>query len=113
MLGRIPYVVPRAAYSAAKHYLNALTANFRIEVQQSASRHPDFARLAGRGRHRLREERAPRRARTRARCLTRRRAEEVAAVIVDVIESRRPDVYTRPGSRQRVADYYAAVGEDA
>ena len=35
MLGRIPYVVPRAAYSASKHYLDALTANFRAEVQQT------------------------------------------------------------------------------
>ena len=39
--------------------------------------------------------------------------EEVAAVIADMIESRRPDVYTRRGSRQRVTDYYEAVGEDA
>ncbi len=36
-----------------------------------------------------------------------------AAVIADMIESRRPDVYTRQGSRQRVADYYATIGEDA
>ena len=39
-------------------------------------------------------------------------AEEVAAVIADVIESRRPDVYTRAGARERVAGYYASVGED-
>jgi hypothetical protein len=40
-------------------------------------------------------------------------ADEVAAVIAGVIESRRPDVYTRAGARQRIADYYAGVGEDA
>ena len=33
MLGRVPTFLPRAAYSASKHFLNALTANFRTEVQ--------------------------------------------------------------------------------
>jgi short-subunit dehydrogenase len=40
-------------------------------------------------------------------------AEEVAAVIVGVIGSRRPDVYTLPGAAKRVAEYYATIGEDA
>lgn len=39
-------------------------------------------------------------------------AEEVAAVIAEVIASRREDVYTRPGARQRIAGYYASRGED-
>jgi hypothetical protein len=39
-------------------------------------------------------------------------AEEVAAVIAGVIESRRPDVYTRPGAAEWVADYYAKTGEN-
>ena len=34
MLGRIPYAVFRSAYNGAKHFLNALTANFRTEVQE-------------------------------------------------------------------------------
>jgi hypothetical protein len=38
--------------------------------------------------------------------------ESAADVIVDVIRSRRKDVYTRPGVQQRVAEYYAALGED-
>ena len=38
--------------------------------------------------------------------------EEVAAIIAGVIESRRPDVYTRPGSRKQVIDYYSAIGSD-
>lgn len=112
MLGRIPYVVPRAAYSASKHYLDALTANFRAEVQQT---HPgiqlslvspgvvrtDFGKNARHGGPDSRQ------------FAEGQSAEEVAKIIADVIESRRPDVYTRPGSRQRVADYYEAVGEDA
>jgi hypothetical protein len=36
----------------------------------------------------------------------------VAAVIAGVIESRRPDVYTRPGARQQVIDYYTTIGVD-
>jgi predicted deacylase len=39
-------------------------------------------------------------------------AEEVAAVIAGVVASRRRDVYTRPGARQAVLDYVAALGED-
>jgi hypothetical protein len=39
-------------------------------------------------------------------------ANEVAAVIARVIETRQPDVYTMPGSRERVAGYYASVGVD-
>jgi len=39
-------------------------------------------------------------------------AEEVAEVIVDVIERRRADVYTRAGARDRVVEYYSTVGED-
>jgi hypothetical protein len=38
--------------------------------------------------------------------------EDVAAVIAGVIESRRPDVYTRPGARQQVIDYYTTIGVD-
>jgi hypothetical protein len=39
-------------------------------------------------------------------------AEGAAAVIADVIVSRRPDVYTHPGAQGRVAAYYAALGAD-
>jgi NADP-dependent 3-hydroxy acid dehydrogenase YdfG len=111
MLGRIPYLVGRSAYSAAKHFLNALTANFRAEAQQSYPGiqfsvvspgvvHTDFGANA---RHGGPDSRA---------IPGGQRPEDVAAVIASVIESRRPDVYTRPGSHQRVADYYATVGED-
>ena len=39
-------------------------------------------------------------------------AEEVAAVIASVIDTREPDVYTRPGSRDRVVGYFASVASD-
>lgn len=111
MLGRIPFVVVRAAYSASKHFLNALTANFRAEVQET---HPGIqfsivspgavrtefglnARHGGFDSRQLPESQS---------------AEEVAAVIASVIESRRPDVYTRPGSHDRIVQHYDTIGED-
>ena len=111
MLGRIPFALIRSAYNGAKHFLNALTANFREEVQQT---HPgiqfslispgvvgtDFGLNA---RHGGPDSRSLPNAQT---------AEEVATVIADVIETRRPDVYTRVGARERIAAYYASVGED-
>jgi hypothetical protein len=39
-------------------------------------------------------------------------AEEVAAVIGWAIRTGKPDVYTRPGARQWVIDYFSRVGED-
>jgi len=39
-------------------------------------------------------------------------AEDVAQVIADVIESRRPDVYTRVGARDRVVGYVGSISED-
>ena len=112
MLGRIPYAVPRSAYCGAKHFLNALTATFREEVQQT---HPgiqfslvspgvvwtDFganARHGGPDSRALPDGQEPR---------------EVADVIAGLIDSRAPDVYTRAGSHQRVVAYYAVLGADA
>jgi NADP-dependent 3-hydroxy acid dehydrogenase YdfG len=111
MLGRIPFAVIRSAYCGAKHFLDALTATFRAEVQAT---HPgiqytlvspgvvrtDFGLNAMHGGPDSRSFPES------------QSAEEVAEVIVDVIESRRPDVYTRAGARERVVAYYQAVGED-
>jgi NAD(P)-dependent dehydrogenase (short-subunit alcohol dehydrogenase family) len=111
MLGRIPYATLRSAYCGAKHFLNALTATFRDEVQQT---HPgiqfslvspgvvytDFGRNALHGGPDSRD------------LPDGQGAEEVAAVIAAVVNSRAPDVYTRTGLRQRVVDYYAANGTD-
>ena len=111
MLGRIPFALIRSAYNGAKHFLNALTANFREEVQQT---HPgiQFSLISPgvvstnfglNARHGGPDSRSLPNAQT---------AEEAAAVIADVIETRRPDVYTRPGAKERIASYYASVGED-
>lgn len=108
MLGRIPTAIIRAAYSGAKHYLNALTTNFRMEVQH---KHPgiqyslvmpgivatEFGANAMHGGPDSRSMPSP------------QSAEDVAAVIAQVIDTRAPEAYTRPESEAQVAAYYASV----
>jgi len=111
MLGRIPSAVHRSAYGAAKHFLNALVVNYRMEVQAT---HPgvqfslvspgvvrtDFGDNAVHGG--LSSWQIP----------GGQDVAEVARVVADLLESRRPDVYTRAGSRERVIRYFAEHGED-
>lgn len=111
MLGRIPYAVIRSAYCGAKHFLNALTATFRDEIQAA---HPGiqvslvspgvvYTEFGSNAVHGGPDSRA---------LPDGQSAEDVAAVIVSVIDSRAPDVYTRPGLAGRVADYYSSIGRD-
>jgi NADP-dependent 3-hydroxy acid dehydrogenase YdfG len=111
MLGRMPLATFRSAYNGAKHFVNALTANFRDEIRQT---HPgiqvslvspgvvwtDFGKHAAHGGPDSRELPGG------------QEAGEVAAVIAGVIESRLPDVYTRQGSRDRVVAYFSKLGVD-
>jgi NADP-dependent 3-hydroxy acid dehydrogenase YdfG len=111
MLGRVPLVTIRSAYCGAKHFLNALTATFRAEVQAT---HPDIqvslispgvvrtefgvhALHGGHDSRLLPDSQSP---------------EEVAAVVAGVIDSRRIDVYTQAGARDRVVSYFAGLGLD-
>ena len=111
LLGRIPFAVIRSAYSAAKHFLNALTAMFRAEVQQT---HPGIQiSLVSPGVVRTEFGKNALHGGPDSRQLPdSQSAEEVAAVIAGVIESRLPDVYTRSGAHDRIAGYYASVGTD-
>jgi NADP-dependent 3-hydroxy acid dehydrogenase YdfG len=112
MLGRIPFAVFRSAYSASKHFLNALTSTFRAEIQPT---YPNIqysvvspgvvrtefgvnARYGGPDSRQLPQSQS---------------ADEVAEVIADVIVSRHPDVYTRTGARDLVVGYYASLSVDA
>ena len=111
MLGRVPNKTFRAAYSGAKHFLNALTANFREEVQAT---HPnvlftiispglvatEFGVNAKYGGPDSRTAPSP------------QDVDEAAAVIANVIENPRPDVYTRPGSHSYVVKYFDSIGAD-
>lgn len=107
LLGRVPFATFRSAYCAAKHALNALTACLRVDVSRS---HPGVhvstvspgvvatefgVNAIGGGPD----------SRTMPGSQT---AEEVAVVILDVIEHPRADAYTRPGAREMIAAYYAA-----
>ena len=111
MLGRMPFATFRSAYSAAKHFMNAITAMFRAEVQQTHPGiqislvspgvvHTDFGLNAVHGG-------------VDSRQLDGQSADEVARVIAGVIDSKLPDVYTRPGARDQVANYYATLSVDA
>ncbi|KFA90250.1 SDR family oxidoreductase [Archangium violaceum] len=107
MLGRVPYVPVRSAYNAAKHALNALTANLRQELREQ---YPDIhvttflpgvvatefgVNALGGG---VDSRKIP----------GAQSVEETAGVLVDVIERPRPDVYSRPEYRQQVLAYYAS-----
>jgi NADP-dependent 3-hydroxy acid dehydrogenase YdfG len=111
MLGRIPYVPFRSAYTGAKHFLNALTASFRTEIQET---HPGIqVSLVSPGVVRTEFGVNARHGGPDSRQLPNSQsAEDVAAVIVDVIASRRPDVYTRAGARDQVVGYYGSLGTD-
>ena len=111
MLGRVPHAVFRSAYNGAKHFLNALTANFRVEVQQT---HPGIQfSLVSPGVVRTEFGRNARHGGPDSRELPdSQSAEEVAEVIAEVIDSRRPDVYTRAGAKDRVLGYLAGLTAD-
>jgi len=112
MLGRIPFAAFRSAYSASKHFLNALTIMFREEIQQT---HPGIQfSIVSPGVVRTEFGVNARHGGPDSRQLPgSQSAEEVAGVIAGLIESRAADVYTRPGSRSQVAAYYAEIGADA
>jgi len=111
MLGRTPIFVPRSAYNGAKHFLNALTANFREEVQQA---HPGIqVTLVSPGVVRTEFGLNARHGGVDSRQLPQSQdAAEVALVIADAIDSRLPDLYTRAGARDRVLQYFQSHGTD-
>jgi len=111
LLGRVPMAVMRSAYTGSKHFLNALTANFRQEVQES---YPDIqVSLVSPGVVRTEFGNNALHGGPDSRDLPNSQsAEEVALVIADLITSRRADVYTRRGVRDAIVGYYQAVGED-
>jgi len=107
VLGRVPFAMVRAAYSASKHYLNALTANFRMEVKLT---HPgitisvfspgavatEFGVNALHGG--IDNRKIP----------NAQSAEEVAKVMAELIEHPTADVYSRPEYQKLVLGYLGA-----
>jgi NADP-dependent 3-hydroxy acid dehydrogenase YdfG len=107
MLGRVPFAPIRSAYGAAKHALNSLTANLRVELMASdPGLHvtcvlpgvvaTDFGKNALHGGL---DSRALPGAQPAA---------EVAAAIADAIDRPRAEVYTRPEFRDQVLAYFGA-----
>ena len=107
MLGRVPFASFRSAYSASKHALNALSANLRMELRETApgvavsTVHPgpvatEFGVASLHGGVDSRKIPGA------------QSADEVADVIVDVLETRRADVYTQAGGRAMVLGYLGA-----
>jgi short-subunit dehydrogenase len=111
MLGRVPMATFRSAYSASKHFLNALTANMRAEVQET---HPDIQfSLVSPGVVRTEFGTNARHGGPDSRTLPNSQsAEEVAEVIARVIADRRADVYTRAGMADMVLAYLRELGQD-
>jgi short-subunit dehydrogenase len=101
-LARVPVATPRSAYSAAKAALNSLTANVRVDLQRT---HPainvtlimpglvatEFARHA-------RGSTGPIPPGAVGASMKPQTAEEVAAIVADVIDHPVPEVYTNPTS---------------
>jgi NAD(P)-dependent dehydrogenase (short-subunit alcohol dehydrogenase family) len=107
MLGRVPFVSVRSAYTASKHALNSLTANLRMELR---AQHPDIhvtcvmpgvvaTEFGSNALHGGIDSRA---------IPTAQPVGEVAVAIADAIERPRAEVYTRPEFRAQVAAYYTA-----
>jgi NAD(P)-dependent dehydrogenase (short-subunit alcohol dehydrogenase family) len=112
-LSRVPLAGPRSAYSAAKHALNALTANLRMDLART---HPgirvslvmpgivltDFGRnaLGGAPAGFAPPSAGPMKAQT---------ADEVAAAIVALIDAPRAEIYTNPTHRELALRYFGDV----
>ena len=111
VLGRMPMAPFRSAYNGAKHFLNAITWNIRQELSESvpavavslvsppvvATEFGVNALHGGPDSHSLPFP---------------QNVDEVGNVIAWVIDTRKLDVYTRPGSKPRVTEFLSKLGED-
>ena len=111
MLGRMPMVPFRSAYNGAKHFLNAITWNVRDELRQSFPGiivslvsppvvATEFGVNAKHGGPDSRSLPSP------------QDVIEVGEVIAWVIETKKLDVYTRPGSKAAITQFFTGIGED-
>jgi short-subunit dehydrogenase len=111
MLGRVPMATLRSAYNGAKHFLNALTANMRAEVQET---YPEIQfSLVSPGVVRTEFGNNAVHGGPDSRTLPNgQSAEEVAEVIARVIADRRADVYTRSGMADMAVTYLKGLAQD-
>lgn len=109
-LSRVPAVTFRSGYNAAKHALNALTANLRMDLRQYPDIHvslvmpglvaTEFQKNALGGTPMPPLPGGP---------IQPQSAEEVAAAIVALIEKPQAEIYTNPTQREMVLRYFADV----
>jgi short-subunit dehydrogenase len=104
-------VVPRTAYSGAKHFLNALTEGFRTELASARPgitvttvspglTYTDFHSCAlhgGSDGQSIPGGQGP---------------EQVARVVLHAIETRALDIYTRDGAKDIMLDYLSRLASD-
>jgi len=110
VLSRVPFVAPRAAYSASKAALNILTANLRMDLAAHPDIHVSLV-LPGIVRTKFFEHAiggTPNWHQV-AGAVGSQSAEEVAEVIADVIDNPRAEVYTNPASADVVRRYHEDV----
>ncbi len=119
-LGRVPVATPRSAYNAAKAALNTLTANFRVDLQRT---HPDIhVSLVMPGlvttdfaKHARGADAAPGAPRAVAGAIASpmqpQTAEQVAAVVADLLDNPVAEIYTNPASRGLAERYFEDVGK--
>jgi NADP-dependent 3-hydroxy acid dehydrogenase YdfG len=117
-LGRVPLATHRSAYNGAKAALNALTANLRVDLRAT---HPnirvsvvmpglvstDFARNALGSTGAVAPAWNPA---IPAGAMKPQSAEEVASLIIDLIEHPVPELYTNPANSAMARRYYEDVG---
>ncbi len=112
-LGRVPFATFRSAYNAAKSAVNALTANLRTDLRRSNPNIrvslvmpgvvlTDFAKNALYG--------TPQWSGGNASRMNAQTPQEVADLIVDLIDNPKPELYTNPSSAETAKAYYADVG---
>jgi short-subunit dehydrogenase len=107
MLGRIPFAPVRSAYSAAKAAVNSLMTSLRLELRAELPGVHVSTVLPGvvatdfgkRARHGGADSRTLPNAQP---------VEDVAALIADLIEHPRAELYTRPELRELTGRYYSA-----
>src|SRR5215207_1301405 len=109
--GRVPSAAFRSAYNGAKHFLNAITANLRDEMRE---KHPGIqVSLVSPGIVSTAFGTNAVHGGPDSRTLPMSQpVEDVAAVIVRVIDTQAPDVYTRAGMHDRVVDYFRKLSAD-
>jgi len=108
-LSRLPYASIRAAYSGAKAALNAISANLRVELKNTFPAiqvtvvmpgvvATDFGKNALGGGPDSRHMPGA------------QRVEDTAQIILDAIDTPRPEIYGTPGMQADVERYYKDVG---